>query len=555
MMKKITSLTLLVFLAVFAVSCKQKKSSDKTLEKKTDSTETLSAMQQKVAAYAPVKLTADLSGLTADQKAMIPLLIKAAKVMDTLYWYQTYGDLDSLMTSIDDKATRQFVKINYGPWDRLNNDKPFVKGVGPKPAGANYYPTAMTKAAFKKADLPHKAGLYNFIRRDETGELAVLPYNEKFKHRLKRAADYLREAAKLAETEGLKTYLNLRAEALVTDEFRESDLAWLDMRDNLIGLVIGPIETYEDQLFGYKAAYEAYVLIKDKAWSQRLAKYAAFLPELQNNLPVPEKYKQEEPGSDADLNAYNVVYYAGAANAGGKTIAINLPNDEEVQLKKGTRRLQLKNVMRAKFDKILVPIADMLITPEQQQYITFDAFFATTMFHEVAHGLGIKHTLNGKGTVRKALKEHASAIEEGKADILGLYMIQQLLKKGELDGDIKQYYTTFIASIFRSVRFGAGDAHGIANMIRFNYFKDHNAFKRLDDGTYKINYENTRKAVKSLSNLLLTLQGDGNYDAVTQLIHEKGVIGAQLQKDLNRLEAQHIPVDIRFIQGVDVLGL
>jgi len=250
-----------------------------------------------------------------------------------------------------------------------------------------------------------------------------------------------------------------------------------------------------------------------------------------------------------------VLYYSGEANTGGKTIAINLPNDEVVQLKKGTRRLQLKNVMKAKFDQILVPIAGMIITPEQRKHIKFDAFFANTMFHEVAHGLGIKNTINGKGMARKALKEHYSAIEEGKADILGLYMVDQLHKKGELDGDMKDYMTTFMASIFRSIRFGAADAHGVANMIRFNYFKEKGAFTRNPDGTYKVNYDKMYDAMKSLSGLILKLQGDGDYEAVAKLIKEKGIVTPQLKKDLQKLNDAKIPVDIIFDQGVKTLGL
>lgn len=547
-MKKMSLLLFASVFTSFLFSCNQSAS------RKSNQADTDSAMRKKVDEYATVKLTADLSGLTDNQKKMIPLLIDAAKIMDSLYWYQTYGHRDSLLNSLTDPATKKFVEINYGPWDRLANDSPFVKGVGRKSLGANFYPANMTKEEFENAGLKDKTGLYSFIRRDSAGKLFTLPYHIKFKAQLQRAAELLKQAAELAEDSGLKRYLNLRAEALLTDQFRESDLAWLDMKNNMIGLVIGPIETYEDQLFGYKASYETYILIKDKTWSKRLAKYAAFLPELQKSLPVPEKYKQEKPGSDADLNAYDAIYYAGAANAGGKTIAINLPNDEQVQLQKGTRRLQLKNVMRAKFDKILVPVAHILITPEQRELVSFDAFFANTMFHEVAHGLGIKNTINGKGTVRKALKEYASALEEGKADIVGLYMIEQLLKKGELKGDPKEYYVTFIASIFRSVRFGAGDAHGIANMIRFNYFKEHQAFQRLNDGTYKVNFDRMKQAVDSLSNLILTLQGNGDYDGVAKLVSEKGKIGPQLQKDLNKLKEANIPVDVVFDQGVKTLG-
>jgi hypothetical protein len=330
----------------------------------------------------------------------------------------------------------------------------------------------------------------------------------------------------------------------------------MDMKNNTIDVVIGPIETYEDKLFGYKAAHEAYVLIKDQEWSKRLAKYAAFLPQLQKGLPVKEAYRKEVPGADADLNAYDVVYYAGDCNAGSKTIAINLPNDEEVQLKKGTRRLQLKNAMQAKFDKIMMPIANELMAADQRKYISFDAFFANTMFHEVAHGLGIKNTINKKGTVREALKEHGSALEEGKADILGLYMITQLHKKGELEGDLNDYYTTFMAGIFRSIRFGAASAHGTANMIRFNFFKEKGAFQRDEaTGTYRVDFDKMQQAMNELSEKILTLQGDGDYSGVAQLVKNQGTIDALLQADLDRLSKAQIPVDVVFEQGTDALGI
>lgn len=338
-------------------------------------------------------------------------------------------------------------------------------------------------------------------------------------------------------------------------------MAWLDMKDNHIDVVIGPIENYEDQLFAYRTAYESYVLLKDKAWSDKLAKFAAFLPELQRGLPVDDKYKAEEPGTDSDLNAYDVLYYAGDSNAGSKTIAINLPNDEEVQLVKGTRRLQLKNAMRAKFDKILVPISEVLIAEDQRKHITFPAFFANTMFHEVAHGLGIKKTVTGGDAepqnVRQALKETSSALEEGKADILGLYMITELHGKGEIEeGELMDNYVTFLASIFRSVRFGAASAHGQANMMRFNYFKEQGAFSRdAETGRYRVDFEKMQEAMTKLSNLILIIQGDGDYAAARELLETKGVVGAELQADLDRLAEADIPVDVTFIQGKEVLGL
>lgn len=506
--------------------------------------------------YTPFTLTTDISQLSDAEKQIIKKLIEAASIMDRLFWFEAYGDKSELMDRIDDEGLKLFTKINYGPWDRLDGNKPFIDGVGEKPVGANFYPADMSKDEFEQADLEDKESLYTFLRRDESGNLITIPYHKQFETEVQRASDLLMEASELSENVAFAKYLKLRAQALLDDDYQASDMAWLDMKDNHIDVVIGPIETYEDQLFGYKAAHECYVLVKDMAWSEKLAKYAQYLPGLQQGLPVDAKYKAEEPGRDTELNAYDVIFYSGDCNAGSKTIAINLPNDEEVQLAKGTRRLQLKNAMRAKFEKILVPISEVLIDPDQRQHITFDAFFANTMFHEVAHGLGIKNTINGKGTVRKSLKEHASALEEGKADMLGLYMIKQLHERGEIEGDLHDYYVTFMTSIFRSVRFGASSAHGKANMIRFNYFDEQGAFTRdPETGFYKVNFDNLEKAMNSLSEVILTLQGDGDYEGVATLVAEKGVIKEQLQNDLDQLTSKGIPVDVVFDQGVDVLGI
>ncbi|MDV6315684.1 dipeptidyl-peptidase 3 family protein [Idiomarina sp. HP20-50] len=506
--------------------------------------------------YTPYQLDADLSHLSSDQKKMVSLLIDASKIMDNLFWKQAFpGNKEKLLSNVEGNV-QEFTAINYGPWDRLNNNQPFLTGFEEKPEGANFYPTDMTKVEFENAELANKTSLYTLIRRNEKGELITVPYSEAFKEPLTEAANLLRQAADLAENKQFAEYLRLRADAFLSNEYQPSDMAWMEMKNNDVDVVIGPIENYEDHLFGYKAAFESYVLIKDKAWSERLAKYAQYLPQLQKGLPVEPAYKAEMPGANAQLNAYDAIYYAGHSNAGSKTIAINLPNDEEVQLEKGTRRLQLKNAMRAKFDKILVPIAEKLIVPEQRDDITFNAFFANTMFHEVAHGLGIKNTLNNKGTVREALKEHASALEEGKADILGLYMVTQLFEQGVLDeGELEDYYTTFMASIFRSVRFGASSAHGKANMIRFNYFADAGAFKRNASGQYAINMEKMREAMNSLSKKILTLQGDGDYNGVAELVATLGVVSPQLKADLDELADAGIPVDVTFEQGKDVLGL
>lgn len=515
---------------------------------------------ERLGIYESVRLTTDISQLTENEKQMVSLLIPAAKIMDQLFQEEALPTpiADKLASMTLSEEERTFMKINYGPWDRLAANKPFIDGVGEKPLGANFYPVDMTKEEFEAFADPAKASLYTLIRRDDKGALMTVPYHQAYAEQVWKVADILNaNVAVLAEQESLKKYLKLRAQALLSDDYKESDIAWMEMQDNGIDVIIGPIETYEDQLFGYKAAHESYILVKDKSWTKRLERYASFLPELQRGLPVPDAYKQETPGRNSQLGAYDVVYYAGDCNAGSKTIAVNLPNDEEVQLSHGTRRLQLKNAMRAKFDKILVPLSGLLIAEDQRKHITFEAFFGNTMFHEVAHGLGIKETINGKGKVRENLKELASALEEGKADVLGLYMVTQLFEKGEIpDGELMDNYVTFVASIFRSVRFGASSAHGRANMVRFNHFVKEGAIARdPETGTYRVDFDNMQKAMTSLSNKILMLQGDGDYEGVKKLTDEMGLVGTELQADLDRLGDAGIPVDIVFEQGLSVLGL
>jgi hypothetical protein len=508
--------------------------------------------------YAEVSLTADLTYLTDEQREMIGLLIEASEIIDDLFWRQAFGDdHEQWLDSIESIDARRFAATNYGPWDRLANDRPFIEAAGPKPLGANLYPADMSVEEFEAAYVPGKDGMYALIRRDGAGALQAVPYHVAYADELKQAADILRRAASLAISADFANYLKLRANALISDDFKVSDLYWMDVKDNEVELIIGPIETYEDRLFGFKAAYQAYVLVKDMEWSAELARFATLLPGLQAGLPVPEAYKQETPGSDSDLNAYDVVYYAGASNAGPKSIAVNLPNDPDVQLQKGTRRLQLKNTMRAKFDKILEPIADILVDESQRRYVSFDAFFANLMFHEVAHGLGVKYTIEDGRGVDKALRDVALGIEEGKADVVGLYMVAALAQAGEFgDVDLRDYYVTSMASVFRSIRFGASSAHGKANMVRFNFFMDRGAFVRdPQTGRYRVDFERMDSAMRELSRLLLTLQGDGDYEGAKELMDNMGAIGRQLQADLVRLTTADIPVDITFRQGISELGI
>jgi hypothetical protein len=516
----------------------------------------MSEMQKNVNDYASVKLTTDLSKLTEKEKQMIPILIEIAQIMDEIFWEQTWGDKNALLDTISDPFAKKFAEINYGPWDRLGENKAFIAGIGKKPEGANFYPVDMTKEEFEKWNDKNKSSQYTIVRRNEDKSLKSIWYHEAYAEKTKKASDLLLKAAELAEDAGLKKYFTLRSKALLTDDYFESDMAWMDMKTNTIDFVVGPIENYEDELFGYRAAHEGALLVKDKEWSSRLEKYAAMLPELQKELPCDPIYKKEVPGTSSDLNAYDILYYAGHTNSGGKTIAINLPNDEKVQLAKGSRRLQLKNAMQAKFDKILVPISKVLIDPAQQKNIKFDAFFGNVMFHEVAHGLGIKNTVTGKGNLRQALKEQYSGWEEAKADVVGLWMVTWLIEKGELTGiTVEDAYVTYMAGLIRSVRFGAAEAHGKANMMCFNFFEDKNAFSRNADGTFKVDFAKTREAVNEWSAFILSVEGEGDYDKAVNYMKENGKIRPELQTGLDKLKEANIPKDVVFEQGVEALGL
>lgn len=547
-MKTVVILSMVMSLALFTLSFKKHQ---------TATVATPDSAMIKLNDFASFKLTTDLSVLSENEKKMIPLLLNAAKIMDELFWIEAYGDKQALLDSLKTDAEKKLVMINYGPWERLNNNKPFIAGKGPKPAGANFYPVDITEEEFKKlAETNETAkGLYTLIRRDDQGKLIVIPYHTAFAAQVKKVSDLLMESSKYADDPGLKKYLELRSKAFLDDDYFISDLAWMDMKNNVLDFVVGPIESYEDQLNGYKASHEAYILVKDIEWSKKLNHYGALLPKLQKGLPVDQKYKSEIPGSNSDLGAYDVIYYAGDCNAGSKTIAINLPNDDRVNRAKGSRRLQLKNAMKAKFDKILIPIATELIPADQLQHVTFDAFFSNVMFHEVAHGLGCMNTINGKGSVKSALREQFTTLEEGKADILGLYLEAKLKEMGELDVDLTNEYTTFLAGIFRSIRFGASSAHGKANLVRFNYFKEKGAFAVDSTGKYHVDMDKMKDAIASLSNIILTIQGDGDYDKAGMMLQQYGNMDEELKSALKRIEEKDIPVDIVFEQGKEVMGL
>ena len=543
-MKKIIYAGLAICLISFA-SCSKKETKE----------EIKNPMQEKVNEFALVKLTTDLSSLSANEKELISVFLEIGQIMDDLYWKQAYGNKADIDT-ISDAAAREFAMINYGPWERLNGMKPFVGGFGEKPLGAQFYPIDMTNEEYKSLKDKNKDNLYTVIRRDNEGKLVVKWYHEEYKEELAKVDVLLEKAISLADDAGLKKYLTQRKKAFQTDDYFASDMAWMDMKKSKIDFVVGPIENYEDRRFGSKAAYESFILVKDEKWSNNLAKFTAMLPELQKGLPVDPKFKKEIPGTDSDLNVYDVIFYGGDCNAGSKTIAINLPNDERVQLAKGARRLQLKNAMKAKFDKILMPIAEQIMVADQMKHIKFDAFFSNVTFHEVSHGLGIKTTVNGKGSVRKALGNQYSSWEEAKADILGLYMVTSLIKKGEITNITEEdAYATFISGILRSVRFGAASAHGQANMMCFNHFEDQGAFSRNKEGKFVIDFVKAKKAMESWAALVIKIEGEGDIVFAKEYNDKNGNIRPALQKDLDKINGANIPKDIVYEQGKKTLGL
>lgn len=513
-----------------------------------------SPMKAKVEEFAPVELKSDLaSGLNDKEKELVKIFFQIGKITDDLFWKQTFGD-KSLLDTISDSYAKDFAMIHYGVWDRLDNNKPFIEGYGEKLPMCNYYPHDITLEEFNAFEDENKDSWYTVIRRNDDGSLKSVWYHEEYAEEIGQICALLEKAVALAENPGLENYLEKRIEAFKTDDYLASDLAWMDMKDSKIDFVTGPIESYDDKFRETKTSYESFILLKDEERSKDLAKFVSMLPALQKELPCAPEYKTFVPGTSSDLNVYDVVFYAGDCNAGSKTIAINLPNDDRVHALKGTRRLQLRNSMKAKFDKILMPIGELIVTPEQQKYLNFDAFFWNVTFHEVAHGLGVKQTINGKGSVDAAMGTEKTSWEEAKADILGLFMVTKLVEMGEITNITSEdAIATYIAGILRSVRFGAASSHGKANMMCFNYMEKAGAFTRDDKGQYVIDFEKAKEAMNGWAALILKTQGDGDVEFATKYRAENGSITPALQADLDKINSAGIPRDIRFIQGVDVL--
>lgn len=517
-----------------------------------------SMLAAKISRFAPTEITADASHLSESDRQALTKIIAAAKLLDPLFRRQVWSGNDELLkklqadTSPEGKEKLHYFHINVGPWSRLDKNEPFIAGVPEKPHGANYYPEDMTKEEFDgwskslSEDERKKAtGFFYVIRRDADKKLRAVPYNEEYREFLEPAAKLLREAADLTTNQTLKNFLTSRADAFASNDYYASDVAWMEL-DAPIDVTIGPYETYEDELFGYKAAFKAYVTLRDDTESEKLKKFSGWLQELENNLPIEARYRNPKLGAAAPIRVVDVVFNGGEGNRGVQTAAFNLPNDERVVKEKGSKRVMLKNVQEAKFKQTLIPISKVVLEPTQQAEVDFDSFFTHILAHELMHGLG-PHNIRVGGrdtTVRLQLRDKYSALEEAKADITGLWALQHLIDKGVVDKQMEAtMYTTFLASAFRSVRFGINEAHGKGVALQFNYLMDEGAFRvNGANGTVSVDPAKIKDAVRKLTAEILTIQAEGSYDKAKALLDRYAVIRPAMQQALDKL--QNVPVDI-----------
>jgi len=519
----------------------------------------LSQLTQMTARFAPVKIKYDTSKLSSGDRKALAKLIDAAKVLNQVFMDQLWsGNRDLYEQLLKDtsplgKARLHYFWLNKGPWSDLDAHTAFIPGVrARKPEGANFYPADMTREAFEAwlktlsaADRAAATGFFTVIRRNPDGRLAIVPYSRAYADDLERAAKLLREAAELTDNASLRKYLRLRADAFLSNDYYASDVAWMDL-DAPLDITIGPYETYNDELFGYKAGFEAYITVRDDALTNRLHLFAARLQEIENNLPIDAKYLNPKLGAAAPIRVVNEVYAAGDGAHGVRTAAFNLPNDERVVHEKGSKRVMLNNIQEAKFDAILKPIAARVLPKTALADLSFDSFFTHILAHELSHGIGPHQIQIGprSTSVRQELKELYSAIEEAKADITGLFMLQYLYDHGLDHGPAaeRQLYTTYLAGTFRSVRFGVTEAHGKGMALQFNYLLDKGAIVLRPDGTCAIDFAKIKDGVRALTHDLLTLEAEGNYAAAKRMLGSLGVIRPTMQPALDGLK--DLPTDI-----------
>ncbi|QQR43320.1 hypothetical protein JKA73_30410 [Myxococcus xanthus] len=525
-------------------------------------------LQRLTARFAPVELRVDLKALPESERRALARIVQASKLMDTLFLRQRWaGNEPLLLDLVQDttplgRARLQAFLLDKGPWNSLDEARPFIPGVPAKPASANFYPAGATQAevdawvkSLPEAQQKEATGFYTTIRRGTDGRFITVPYSVEYQGELAQAAALLREAAALTQQPTLKAFLTSRADAFLSNDYYASEVAWMEL-DASIEPTIGPYEVYEDEWFNYKAAFEAFVGLRDDAETQKLAKFSGQLQGLENNLPIDPKLRNPKLGALAPIRVINSLFSSGDGNRGVQTAAFNLPNDERVSEKMGSKRVMLKNVQEAKFERVLLPIAKVALTPADQKDVSFDAFFTHILMHELMHGLGPSNiTVGGKATtVRKELQAASSAIEEAKADISGLWALQRLVDTGVIDKSLERtMYTTFLASAFRSIRFGVDEAHGKGIAVQLNYFLDTGAVKVNADGTFSVVPAKMKQAVISLTKQLMEIQGRGDRKAAEALLAKLGVVRPPVQRVLERLKDVPVDIEPRYVTAEELV--
>ena len=553
MMKILMKWSMLVIVPMFLFACNMEGTENGEVK----------MMKEKIAQFAPTEISFDANLLNDNQMEVVKNLYRAAQIMDEIFLQQVYsGNLEirqELRASERkiDQLYLEYFNIMFGPFDRLDHHKPFY-GDNPKPKGANFYPEDMTKEEFQQWIKDHpedeKAFRSEFtVIRRQNERLVAIPYSEFYKEELTKASDYLKKAAEYAENPTVKRYLLTRAEAFLSNDYYESDMAWMDMKDHLIEVVIGPYEVYEDEMFNYKAAFECFITLRDPEESKKLAKFGSYLVDIEKNLPIPDKYKNFERGSESPIVVAQEVFTAGDTKAGVQTIAFNLPNDERVRKDKGSKKVMLKNVNQAKFEQILLPIAGQVLAPEQLPHVTFNAFFNHVLMHEMSHGVGPGFiTVDGRDTeVKIELKETYSSIEECKADVLGMYNIMFMIEKGEFPLAFeKQMWATFLAGVFRSVRFGINEAHGAGTAVIYNYLLKNGGYEYDEaENMVSVNYDKVYEVLTQLATEVLTLQAEGDYQAAKKLLATYAVESPSMKALKGKLT--ELPVDIKPIYQME----
>ncbi len=526
-------------------------------------------LEQMAARFARTDLTADLSKLSGDDRRVLAKLVEASKIIDGIFLGQVWtGNVPMLLDlardeSAEGRARLHYFRVNKGPWSRLDEDKPFVLGASEKPQNAAFYPDDATKEEVERwiTGLPEQErasarGFFSVLRRNADGTgFRIVPYNFEYQGALEMAAKLLREAAEIATEPTLKRFLTTRADAFLSNDYYASDLAWMEL-SGAIEPTIGPYEVYEDGWFNYKAAFESFITIRDEAESAKLQKFSGELQDIENHLPIDPQYRNPKLGALAPIVVVNEIYCSGDADHGVQTAAFNLPNDERVVAEKGTKRVMLKNVQDAKFAKTLVPISKVVLSPADQKDLSFEAFFTHILVHELMHGLGPHNiTVDGRETtVRQEMKEAGSALEEAKADISGLFAIQHMVDKGVLPRSLERpLYATFLASAFRTIRFGINEAHGRGQAVQLNYLLDAGGFVVRPDGTFAVNRDKIKEAVTSLTREFMTIQAEGNYEKAKEMQTRLGVIRPEVQRALDKLAGVPIDIEPRFATAEQLL--